>query len=194
MPSLKKTLVYFLPVQVKKAKDSEIFATKRKMCWLRKGPDGQGVWEGGNTVRILFANPIHYTYREHITKAMQKRQRNKCVDCKVGLGGQRLQQLFMLESWEKNKWTCTKTNIEEENTENELIAMGLAWQSQPEADTKGVGGQQQLLMLGYAFYLPTQHPMQSIKETRKKICQTSSWTNHLLVREPVKNVLADFAR
>ena len=98
MPSLKKTLVYFLPVQVKKAKDSEIFATKRKMCWLRKGPGGQGVWEFGNTVRILFANPIHYTYREHITKTMQKRQRNKWVDCKVGLGG----QLFMLGSCRPN--------------------------------------------------------------------------------------------
>ena len=62
MPSLKKTLVYFLPVQVKKAKDSEIFATKRKMCWLRKGPDGQGVWEVGNTVRILFENPGYALY------------------------------------------------------------------------------------------------------------------------------------
>ena len=62
---------------------------------------------GGGRWETLYAFSLKtayiYTYIEHITKAMQKRQRNKWVDCKVGLGGQRLQQLFMLESWEKNK-------------------------------------------------------------------------------------------
>ena len=139
---------------------------------MQKKQRNKGVWEvGGGRWATLYAFSLQTAYMihniwEHITKAMQKRQ--KRVDCKVGLGGQRLQQLFMLGSWEKSNEHVRKQIKRRKIRKMSWSQWGLGWQSQPEADTKGVGGQQQLLMLGYAFYLQTQHPMQSNNQPSNK--------------------------
>lgn len=127
MPSLKKTLVYFLPVQVKKAKDSEIFATKRKMCWLRKGPDGQGVWEvggGQHCTHSLYKQHTLNIYGAH-NKGDAKKAKEQMGWLQSGAGWPKAATIVHAWILGKNKWTCTKTNIEEENTENELITMGV---------------------------------------------------------------------
>ena len=62
------------------------------------------------------------------------------------------------------QWEKSNEHVRKQIKRRKIRKMG--WLQTPEADTKGVGGQQQLLMLGYAFYLQTPHPMQATKQQK----------------------------